>query len=123
MCGTALSQLSQNEYDWIGHGIYFWEFAPYRAWEWATQKYGADAAVIEAEISIGHSIFSSEDEPGVAEYVFPECETVRAPFLEGIPIFDGSAFLTASHIQIAVRKPLSTIQRIRLASRIEVDEA
>lgn len=26
---------SQNEYDWLGHGIYFWEQNPQRAYEWA----------------------------------------------------------------------------------------
>jgi hypothetical protein len=25
---------SQNPYDWIGHGIYFWEHAPERARDW-----------------------------------------------------------------------------------------
>ena len=23
---------SSNEYDWLGHGIYFWEHAPQQAW-------------------------------------------------------------------------------------------
>ncbi len=26
---------SQNDYDWLGHGIYFWEHGPQRALEWA----------------------------------------------------------------------------------------
>ena len=26
---------SQNEYDWLGHGIYFWENDEKRAYEWA----------------------------------------------------------------------------------------
>jgi hypothetical protein len=29
---------SQNEYDWLGHGIYFWEHGPERALEWAKQQ-------------------------------------------------------------------------------------
>src|SRR5258706_15608588 len=48
--------LSQNDYDWIGHGMYFWEHAPYRAWEWAKQKHGQDAAVVEAEIRLGRCL-------------------------------------------------------------------
>src|SRR5688500_3880636 len=48
--------LSENDYDWLGHGVYFWECAPFRAWDWATAKYGADAAVIEAEIRLGHCL-------------------------------------------------------------------
>jgi hypothetical protein len=49
-------ELSQNDYDWLGHGVYFWEHAPYRAWDWAKEKYGSDAAVIEAEIRLGHCL-------------------------------------------------------------------
>ncbi len=29
---------SQNDYDWLGHGIYFWEHGPERALEWAEQQ-------------------------------------------------------------------------------------
>jgi hypothetical protein len=150
-------ELSQNDYDWLGHGVYFWEHAPYRAWDWAKQKYGSDAAVIEAEIRLGHCLdltdirytkaitlaFDGLREAYaarklampvnrgkarrldclvinyVAEYVLPECETVRAPFLEGLPIFEGSALLSASHIQIVVRKPNGIIRNVRMASKIE----
>ena len=28
---------SRNQYDWLGHGIYFWEQAPERARTWANQ--------------------------------------------------------------------------------------
>jgi hypothetical protein len=28
---------SSNEYDWLGHGIYFWEYAPDRARAWASK--------------------------------------------------------------------------------------
>jgi hypothetical protein len=28
---------SINEYDWLGHGIYFWEHGPQRAMEWAVE--------------------------------------------------------------------------------------
>jgi hypothetical protein len=26
---------SNNEYDWLGRGIYLWQDAPKRAWQWA----------------------------------------------------------------------------------------
>lgn len=29
---------SRNEYDWLGHGIYFWEYSPSRAWDFAEEK-------------------------------------------------------------------------------------
>jgi hypothetical protein len=41
-------QPSRNPYDWIGHGIYFWEFAPHRARSW-----GGKGGVIGAVIQLG----------------------------------------------------------------------
>src|SRR5437016_4846276 len=38
--------LSRNPYDWLGHDIYFWEFAPERARVWAG-KGGVIGAVIQ----------------------------------------------------------------------------
>ena len=29
---------SENSDDWLGHGIYFWEYAPKQAWAWAEQR-------------------------------------------------------------------------------------
>jgi len=147
--------LSRNDYDWLGHGMYFWEHAPFRADEWARMRYGPAAAVVEAQIRLGHCLdltdirytgiisrafdglreaYAKKGHPMpvnkgkarrldclvinyVAEYVFPECETVRAPFLEGPPIFEGSALLSASHIQIVVRKTTGTIKSMRVAQR------
>ncbi len=40
---------SENEYDWLGHGIYFWEHSPERASRWA----GAEGIVIGAVIQLG----------------------------------------------------------------------
>lgn len=47
--GEAL-KASENEYDWLGHGIYFWEQNYQRAVEWATNRYGTEHAVIGAVI-------------------------------------------------------------------------
>lgn len=44
--------LSRNEYDWLGDGLYFFQDAPHRAWEWALEYHGAEAAVVGAEISL-----------------------------------------------------------------------
>jgi hypothetical protein len=43
---------SQNSYDWLGDGAYFWQDAPLRAMEWARRTFGADACVIEATIEV-----------------------------------------------------------------------
>jgi hypothetical protein len=152
----GLFESSKNDYDWLGHGVYFWEDAPCRAWLWARQKYGdRDAAVVQATVRLGRCLdltdiryteaikraFDGLREAYarqkkimpvnrgkarlldclvinyVAEYVFPECETVRAPFLEGPPIFDGSAILSESHIQIVVRKPTGIISNVKAMTR------
>ena len=43
---------SENEYDWLGHGIYFWEHSPERARRWA----GADGIVVGAVLQLGHCL-------------------------------------------------------------------
>ena len=47
---------SENDYDWIGEGIYFWEYAPSRAWQWARQRHGGRAAVVAAEVRLGRCL-------------------------------------------------------------------
>jgi hypothetical protein len=49
-------RVSTNDYDWLGSGIYFWEYAPFRAAEWARKRYGDDGAVIEARVELGHCL-------------------------------------------------------------------
>ncbi|MEW6778025.1 MAG: hypothetical protein AB1405_17135 [Bdellovibrionota bacterium] len=44
---------SENAYDWLGRGIYFWEHAPARAWEWAKQRHGKNAAIVGAVLVLG----------------------------------------------------------------------
>jgi len=148
---------STNDYDWLGHGTYFWEYAPLRAWQWAKTKYGNEAAVIEAEIELGYCLDLSDIRftealqtayDGIREayirtgsilpvnrgkarcldclvinylskFLLPECETVRAPFLEGVPIYDGSALLTQSHMQLVVRKESSIQSGLRALPKEE----
>lgn len=30
---------SENDYDWLGHGIYFWEYSPLRAFQFVQDKF------------------------------------------------------------------------------------
>ena len=54
--GGAL-KASDNAYDWLGNGIYFWEQNYARAYEWAQQRNGKEnAAVIGAVIDLGHCL-------------------------------------------------------------------
>jgi hypothetical protein len=43
-------QPSQNSYDWLGHGIYFWEYGPERASKWG------GGGVVGALIQLGHCL-------------------------------------------------------------------
>ena len=43
-------RLSQNPYDWLGDGVYFFQDGLERAWEWAHENHGEEAAVVGAEI-------------------------------------------------------------------------
>ncbi len=63
--GKRILQPSANEYDWIGHGIYFWENSPTRAAAYAQQlklRPGRSRgkvrqpAVIGAVIDLGHCL-------------------------------------------------------------------
>lgn len=54
--GEALKK-SENSYDWLGHGIYFWEQNFIRAQDWARQRYGEENAyVIGAVIDLGYCL-------------------------------------------------------------------
>src|SRR5216684_2224893 len=47
---------SSSEWDWLGHGIYFWEHGPERAFRWAKEKYAGTAdnpAVLGAVVQLG----------------------------------------------------------------------
>jgi hypothetical protein len=49
-------QASTNDWDWLGHGIYFWEHAPQRALRWARERYRTRRqrpAVLGAYIQLG----------------------------------------------------------------------
>jgi hypothetical protein len=48
--------VSENDDDWLGHGVYFWEFAPQQAWWWARRRYGDDAAVVGSLVRLGRCL-------------------------------------------------------------------
>lgn len=60
LAGKATFQASDNTYDWLGSGIYFWEHGPARALEWAeqqTKRKGSNIkhpAIIGAVIQLGN---------------------------------------------------------------------
>lgn len=48
--------LSRRAYDRLGEGIYFWEYGPFRAREWAEHRFGAEAAVLQATVRLGRCL-------------------------------------------------------------------
>ena len=62
--GEEMAQ-SHKSYDWLGHGTYFWEGDPVRAFEWAeelSQKPGSkitEPAVVGAVIDLGRCLDTS----------------------------------------------------------------
>lgn len=47
---------SKKSYDWLGHGVYFWEGDPERAREWAVERGFNSPAVIGAAIDLGNCL-------------------------------------------------------------------
>ena len=59
--GSTFLKKSTNKYDWLGHGIYFWESSPSRAFEFAeflsrTKKRIKHPAVIGAVVDLGYCL-------------------------------------------------------------------
>ncbi|MDL2261339.1 hypothetical protein LJC08_03805 [Methanimicrococcus sp. OttesenSCG-928-J09] len=51
---------STNSYDWLGHGVYFWENNYDRALEWAKNHYSENYGVIGAVIDLGYCLNLSD---------------------------------------------------------------
>lgn len=63
---TPVFKPSQNDYDWLGSGMYFWENDPVRAWEFIKEakirkpKCIKDSAIIGAVIDSGYCLDLAE---------------------------------------------------------------
>lgn len=44
--------VSQNDYDWLGDGVYFFQDAPKRALIWAKERFGQNIAIVGADIKL-----------------------------------------------------------------------
>jgi len=153
-------EFSRNLYDWLGHGIYFWENDIDRALEFASRKQDPKikepyvvGAVIDLAFCLdlvnveclelvreshkflcdvyevaGYSDKMPRNEPGSsgdddlkkrnldcavieALHMWREVreeepfKTVRSPFSEGNPLYEGGKIMERTHIQICVRDP------------------
>ncbi len=77
--GIAFNQ-SQNDHDWLGHGIYFWEFAPQQAWSWAEKCFGTNAAVVGALVRLGRcfDLFDPGNARALAAFHAEYCRVMAA---------------------------------------------
>lgn len=87
--GEAL-KASENEYDWLGHGIYFWEQNYQRAIEWATNRYGDEGAVVGAVIDLGYCLnltdsFSAQILRNGYEILKIRCEAAEMDLPQNVP--------------------------------------
>lgn len=150
--GKVHLEKSAGKYEWLGHGVYFWENDPQRGLEWAengkSKKRIKNPAVVGAVIDLGlcldlttrtgldevaraHETLcatyakAEQDLPqnngGEDKFMreldcqviqtlhqyrkdngLPAYDSVRAPFPEGLPLYEGAGFRLNNHIQIAV---------------------
>jgi len=56
---------SVNDYDWLGHGQYFWEYNYDRALSWAKEKEYMDPSVIGATIDLGRCLNLTDEKSNV----------------------------------------------------------
>lgn len=159
LAGEAHLKASENDYDWLGTGIYFWENSAQRAMDWATLarqnprfsrakirspfvvgaiiELGNCLDLLEAESisvvangfrglkksaeaagltllknqKIGEELVLRSLDCAVINYVHaareqdgePAFDTVRAPFIEGPPLYENAGFHERTHVQICVR--------------------
>jgi hypothetical protein len=146
---------STNDYDWLGHGIYFWEYGPDRAARFALEQQRRGKvqvpAVVGVVVRLGTCFdlldtrFTADLAQAYARWAallraqhrpLPsntgrdpdrklrrrDCaalnwylaaaaatgtvyDTVRCAFVEGVPVFEGSAIHHETHLQVAVRNP------------------
>ncbi len=76
---------SSNDYDWLGHGIYFWVDDPKRAREWAGNKDDSPAGVLGTAIDLGRCLHLADR--NCLEYLREAYErVVRSCEQRGVPI-------------------------------------
>ena len=81
---------SDNDDDWLGHGIYFWEHGPRQARAWARrrsrqQDWGEDVAVLAALIRL-RSCFDLFDPPNVRDLEGYHAEFCQLEATAGRPL-------------------------------------
>ena len=93
LAGLSVLKPSDNDYDWLGPGIYFWESDPIRAWEWAqdnvTRKKTGEPFVIGAVIDLGNCLdLMSRHDLELVKFGYKSLKAARDkdPGLDPLPV-------------------------------------
>jgi hypothetical protein len=110
--------ISREPYDWLGHGLYFWENNFERALQWAEDKKRRgkiiNPAVIGAVLQLGYccDFLEARFIRMIERYYRSMAASYRAngkeipkneDLTEGGPAFEGSGLHAKTHIQICIR--------------------
>ena len=122
--GQLEMKRSENDYDWLGNGGYFWENNEERAYQFACEQVARskvdEPAVLGAFIDLGNcldlldskylnllkrldcavieSLHVFYEEKGIQPF-----DSVRGVFWEGDDLYPGSGMKEKNHIQICIR--------------------
>ena len=80
-------RLSQNPWEWLGDGVYFWQDAPSRALQWGSEwaaRTGEKVAVLRARIRLGEGCLDLLD-TDAAELIWEYARHFGAKFPKGRP--------------------------------------
>jgi len=112
---------SIRSYDWLGEGVYFWEYTPYRALEWASARCaqtGGEPAVIRANVKLGRclNLLDIEHMPALAQIYHSFVETLGEAQLprnteRGAHFLD--RLIIDAHCRVVARRTLSPLQTVR----------
>lgn len=106
--GANLSN-SENTYDWLGHGMYFWEGSYERAFEWAKHSSNIqNPAVIGAFIKLGNCVdlLDSEDLQNIAaayQILKEEYTQLNIKLPKNSVIKQGISFIRELDCQVVLR--------------------
>lgn len=117
LSGKLFFKASRNEWDWLGHGAYFWEYGHERAHEWATgwpSLQGKKIVVVGAFIQLGEclDLLDTESTRRLAEFV-EVCQRKAGPLPSNRGNSrKGDCFLVNEYCQLMeqANKPVDTVR-------------
>ena len=123
--GEHLSN-SENNYDWLGHGIYFWEGSNERALEWAKKSLKAESpAVVGAFIKLGNCIdlldtVHLKKVKSSYEILKSECEKLGQDLPQNKRHVDGISLKRELDCKVMLR--LQQLNNELIAEKLELDD-